>query len=291
MNQNKQKEINKIVKLIDNSEIASIKQVASGIINVIEDPESTAKDLTDIIELDPPLISKVLRVANSAYYALQRKVRSIEQAAILIGFDTIKELVLRLKVCEIFSSRNSVYGYTRTALWEHSIAVGLLSRMIYRKEFRERGENIYIAGLLHAIGIIVEDQFLHNDFKKILNKTKIEKKNLSEAEYEILGYNHAELGKAITGHWDFPREIIMGIGYHHNPTQVPQEFSKIATTLYVASCICQKMGIGYCDAPFDGQSVFQECLKILNIEPYSLDLIVTDMEQEFTKLESHGLFI
>jgi len=291
MNNNKQKEINKIIKLIDSSEIASIKQVASGIINVIDDPESTAKDLKDIVELDPPLTSKVLRVANSAYYALQKKVKSIEQAAILIGFDAIKELALSLKVGEIFGSKDSVEGYTRASLWKHSIAVGLLSRMIYRREFREKGENIYIAGLLHEIGIIVEDQFLHNDFNKILHKAKAEKKNLSEAEYEILGYHHAELGKAITGHWNFPREIIMGIGYHHNPTQVPPEFSKIASTLYIANYLCQKKCVGYCDAPFDDQSVFQKCLKILDIEPYSLDLIIEEMESELSRLESQGFFI
>ncbi len=291
MNKNKKKEINKIVKLVDNSEIASIKQVTSGIINVISDPESTAKDLKDIIELDPPLTSSMLRVANSAYYALQRKVKSIEQATILIGFDTLKELALSLKVGEIFGSTDSVDGYSRASLWKHSIAVGLLSRMIYRREFREKGEKIYIAGLLHEIGIIVEDQFLHNDFNKVLQKAKAEKKNLLEAEYEILGYNHEELGKAITGHWNFPREIIMGVGYHHNPTQAPQEFSKIASTLYIANYLCQKKWVGYCDAPFDDQSVFRKCLKILDIEQYSLDLITAEMESELSRIINQGFFM
>ena len=283
--------INKIVQMVDNSEIASIKQVVSGIIEVIEDPESTAKDLKDMIGLDPPLTGKILRVANSAYYAVQRQVNSIEQAAILIGFDAIKELALSLKVCEFFASGDSTGDYSRSSLWKHSVAVGLLGRMIYRREFRKRGENIYIAGLLHEIGIIAEDQFLHEEFKKILDTAKIEKTNLTQAEHEMLGFNHAELGKAITDNWNLPQKIIMGIGYHHNPTQVPPEFSKIALTLFIADTLCQQREVGYCDAPFEDQAVFQQCLTMLNLNPYSLDLIMEGMEQEFLKLENQGLFL
>ena len=283
--------INKIVQMVDNSEIASIKQVVSGIIEVIEDPESTAKDLKDMIGLDPPLTGKVLRVANSAYYAVQRQVNSIEQAAILIGFDAIKELALRLKVCEFFASGDSTGDYSRNSLWKHSVAVGLLGRMIYRREFRKRGENIYIAGLLHEIGIIAEDQFLHNEFKEILDTAKSEKANLVQAEHEMLGYHHADLGKAITDHWNLPQEIIMGIGYHHNPTRVPAEFSKIALTLFIADTLCQQRGVGYCDAPFEDQAVFEQCLERLDLNPYSLDLIMEGMEPEFLKLENQGLFL
>ena len=144
--------------------------------------------------------------------------------------------------------------------------------------------------MLHDIGIIVENQFLENDFKNILGKAKQEQKNLSASESEVLGFTHTDIGKMLTGHWGFPQELVVAMENHHNPEKAPLEFSKIAHTLYIADYLCQERGIGYCDAPFSDSSIFQRCLKRLDVEGYALDLIVKDMEQEITMMEDHGLF-
>ena len=94
--------ISKIIQLVDKSEISSTQNVVSGIINVINDPDSSAKDLNDIIEIDPPLTARVLKVANSAYYGSPRKISEIQHAVIWIGFDVVKEIVLSQKVCQVF---------------------------------------------------------------------------------------------------------------------------------------------------------------------------------------------
>jgi len=282
--------ISKIIELVDKSEISSIQSVVSGVIDVINDPESSAKDLKDIIEIDPPLTAKVLKVANSAYYCSLRKISEIQQAVIWIGFDVVKEIVLSQKVCEVFNQDETINGYSESSLWKHSVAVALLGKMIYRREFGERGENAYVAGLLHDIGIIVENQFLEDDFREVLNKSKLEKKNLSAAEYEVLGYTHTDIGSMVTGHWSLPEELVVAIGNHHNPDKAPQEFSKFASTLYIADYLCQERGIGYSDAPFCDSGIFRRCLKRLDLKGYALDLIVKDMEQEITMMEDHGLF-
>ena len=157
-----------------------MKTIVSKIIKIIDDPKATIKDLKDIIELDPPLTARVLMRANSAYYGFPKKISVIEQAVIWIGFDALKELALSQKVCEIFMKDESINGYSRGALWKHSIAVALLGKMIYRKEFGLMGESAYVAGLLHDIGIIVEDQFFQNEFLHILHNSKDEEKNLAE---------------------------------------------------------------------------------------------------------------
>jgi putative nucleotidyltransferase with HDIG domain len=284
------KRISKIIELVDKSEISSIQSVVSGVIDVINDPQSSAKDLKDIIEIDPPLTARVLKVANSAYYYSLRKISEIQHAVIWIGFDVVKEIALSQKVCEVFDQDETINGYSGTALWKHSIAVALLGKMICRREFGERGENAYAAGLLHDIGIIVENQFLENDFREVLNKAKQEENNLSTSEYEVLGYTHTDIGKMLTDHWSFPEELVVAIGNHHNPDKAPEEFSKFASTLYIADYLCQERGIGYSDAPFCDPGIFRKCLKRLDVKGYALDLIVKDMEQEITMMEDQGLF-
>ena len=286
----KHERISKIIELVDKSEISSIQNVVSGLMDVINDPESSAKDLKDIIEIDPPLTARVLKVANSAYYCSLRKISEIQHAVIWIGYDVVKEIALSQKVCEAFDQDETFSGYSGTALWKHSLAVALLGKMIYRREFGERGENAYAAGLLHDIGIIVENQFLENDFIDILNKAKQNKENLPTAEYEVLGYSHTDIGKMLTDHWALPEELVVAIENHHNPDKAPQAFSKFTSTLYIADYLCQERDLGYSDAPFCDPDVFNNCLKRLDVKGYALDLIVEDMEQDISMMEDQGLF-
>ena len=286
-NEEKNKRLAEVVALVNNSQLSSIKAIVSGIINIINDPKSTVKDLKDIIELDPPLTARLLARANSAYYGSPKKISEIEQAVIWIGFDALKELALSQKVCEIFDKDEFIHGYSRASLWKHSIAVALLGKMVYRRKFRQMGESAYIAGLLHDIGIIVEDQFLQEDFKNILLKSKDEEKNLSKAEDEVLGYNHAEVGKALMDDWGLPQELVIAIG-HHNYPNVDNEFSRITSTIFIAEYVCQE--IGYCDVPFTDERFFNKHLKDLDVETHALELIVKAVKNEISEMEDKGLF-
>lgn len=278
-----------LLERVNGSEFSSIRKVVGGIIKIIENPESTANDLKRIIQIDPPLTARILKIANSAYYAPSKSIDDIVQAIIYIGFNTIKELALSQKVCEIFRSEETIEGYSRVALWKQSIAVALMGKLVFRREFGLAGENVYIAGLLHNLGIIAEDQFLHEDFRLILSKSKKEGKNLEQAELEVLGSDHAEVGRMIAEDWNFPGELTMSIGCHHHPTRVAHEFSRVATVLYIADHCCRQHKIGYCDAPVPNMRLFNECLKKLYIKPQALELIITDVKQELEKMQDQGL--
>ncbi|MFH1993194.1 MAG: HDOD domain-containing protein [Pseudomonadota bacterium] len=290
LNAEKHHKLKDLVNLVNQSEISSIKSIVSGVIKIINDPDSTIWDLKEIVEVDPPLTAKVLMQANSAYYAPPKRIGEIKQAVIWIGFDALKELALSQKVFGIFNGNGSFKDYSIASLWKHSVAAALLAKMIYRREFRERGANAYVAGLLHDIGIIVESQFLQNEFKHVLSKAKQEKKNLSEAEQEVFGFNHAHIGMAIAQNWNLPQELIDAIGYHDKPLEADQTFSKLALTLYVAEYCCKNNSIGYSDVPFPDDAIFQGCLTALNVEPHALDLIVASVTSELAKMEGQGLF-
>ncbi|MFC1869225.1 HDOD domain-containing protein [Thermodesulfobacteriota bacterium] len=282
--------ITNLIELVNASEISSIKNIVSNLIKIINDPKSTGKDLKGIIEIDPPLTARLLRLANSAYYSPPNKFGEIMKAIIWIGYDAIKALALSQKVCEIFTKNESFHGYSRIDLWKHSLAVALLGKLIYRREFGERGENVYAAGLLHDIGIIIEDQFYQNEFKEVLNKAQIEKTNLRKSESNFFGYDHADIGKALTANWKLPEEICISLGNHHNPEKVEQEFSKITCTLYIADSFCHERDIGYNDEPFKGKVLLKECMKKIGIGSHAVHLIMGDVEQEISNMEDEGFF-
>ena len=287
----KEVKLAEIVNMVNESDISSIKSVVSSIIKIISDTASTAKDLKEVIQIDPPLTAKVLKLANSAYYSRRSKISDIEHAVIWVGYDAVKELALSQKVCEIFDKDESVQGYSRYQLWQNSVGVALLGKMIYRREFGEKGEDIYAAGLLRNIGIIAIDQFRQQEFVQCLQIAKTESLNLIDVENRILGYNHAEVGLAITRNWQLPEELVASIGLHHQPDKVEQAYmKKMVYTLYLADSLGQDNRVGYCDAPKTRDDMFNLCRKELNIGPYAFDYIISDMKKELKLMQIQGVF-
>ena len=279
-----------ILEMVNRSEISSIKQVVQEILNIIKDESSSAKNLKEVIEKDPPLCAQLLKRANSAYYGYPRTISDIQEAVICIGFDAVLELALFQKVCDLFMNEELIDGYSRQSIWKHSNAVAVCCKLIYRREFRERGGDIYVAGLLHDIGIIVEDQFFQWEFKQILDKSGQEETNLYLVERELLLVNHADIGQGIAVNWDFPDELINAIGLHHEPNLVEDEFKKAVLTVYIADYICQRENIGYADAPFRDINLFHKCLSELGIKEKAIDIIVEELKEEIRKMEQMEWF-
>ncbi len=282
--------LNKLLKMVNKSDISSIKEITIQLITVVNDPKTGAKDLKNIIEKDPPLSARLLRVANSAYYGFRRRISNVQEAIVGIGFNAVKELALNQKVCELFQKDYYFEGYSRSALWEHSVAVALCNKSIYMKEFRELGENIYTAGLLHNIGIIIEDQFLQNNFIDALMQSKNDKCNLLYAEKNIFGFDHTDIGRAIADNWDFPDKLAIAIGNHHDPESVDKKFKKFVLTTYISDYFCQRNDIGYSDAPYENESLYAKCLRELKIQEKAMDFIIEDVQEEIEKMKKGGWF-
>ncbi|MCP5107244.1 MAG: HDOD domain-containing protein [bacterium] len=287
----KQDAVRYLVDLVNFSDISSIKSTVNGIIRVINDPRSTVKELKEVILLDPPLAGKVLKTANSAYYSrsFTRTYTDIEQAIIWMGSDIIKELALSQKVCEIFDRDEEIEDYSRKSLWRHSIATAMLAKMIYRKEFGLRGENAYVAGLLHDIGIIAEDQFLQEDFKRVLQLSRAKNIDMAKAEFELWSYDHADVAKSITESWMLPKELVTTISCHHRPLDEVGEFFRITAVLYTADYFCQQRGFAFGAAPPNEERILGQCLEIIEVKSYALDMIGKSMMAEMTKMEDKGL--
>ncbi len=278
-----------LVLLTEGSDISSIKRIVAGILSIINNPRSSAKELKELIEVDPPLTAKLLKTANSAYYSSGRRISDIEEAVIWVGFDELKELALRQKVCEIFSRGESIGAYSREALWKHSVSTAILAKMIYRREFCEKGDSMYAAALLHDIGIIVEDQFLHAEFREIMHRVEHDRINLIEAEEDMLGYNHAQIGGVLGTYWDFPADFVRSIGSHQGPFSEQCTHSRMELTLYVANYLCHANRLGYNDTIKIDTQLYGNCLNTLGLEETVIDIIMDGLYREISRLEKQGL--
>lgn len=279
-----------ILRWVNRSDISTIKSVVSGIVQIIDDPKSNAKDLKKIIDIDPPLAARVLKLANSAYYSPRCRICDILQAVMFIGFDALKELVLSQKVCNLFQGTEAFEGYSRRLLWKHSIAVALLSKTIYRREFGEKGDVAYVAGLLHEIGIIIEDQLLQPEFRKALSASRQRRLNLFQAEKEVLGLHHSTIGGALAENWNLSPALTAAIAHHHHPETAPAEHQRLVSTLYVADQLCQQNEIGYGDAPYAPASGVHRCMKRLKLSSESLALIFPEVCASVEEMERLRLF-
>lgn len=286
----KDKKLLQLARRVDSSELASIKGVVTGIVKMINRSDSNVKDLKELIQIDPPLSAKILKVANSAYYASPRTISEIDQAIIWIGFDALKEIVLTQKVGEIFSNAELVEGYSREMLWKHSLAVAILVKLIYRREFGQKGETAYAAGLVHDIGIIVLDQLMHPDFVRIMGEAKKQRQTISQAESIVLGYDHADIGKVLTRHWNFPVEMCKSIGFHHEPETEDPQYARLAKTLFIADWLAFESGHTVGQGKKPGQLVFEKYTDDLKLSSYALKSIVHFMQQDLARIEDKGVF-
>ncbi|MFH0880729.1 MAG: HDOD domain-containing protein [Lentisphaerota bacterium] len=282
--------LEEVIRVAAHSDISSIQNIVSRIMEVIQSPKSNAIDLKNLIEIDPPLASRVLKLANSAYYGMKRRMGEILDAIVCIGFEAVKELALSQKVCELFHKDVLMHGYSRSAIWMHSICVAQCGKMIYRREFRLPGDDIYTLGLLHDLGIIVEDQFLRKEFTQILERRKKEKKDLIETEMAVLGYCHEDIARRLTEEWHFPDVLCKTIGYAERPRPAPEEYSRLAKTLYLSNYACRKARLGYNECHRETDEVYYECLKAVDIKEKSLSLIMVDVDKTVRQMQRDGWF-
>lgn len=286
----KVEKLKELIAKVNESEIASIKSTVAGVIEIINNPRSNAKDLKELIEVDPPLTAKVLRIANSAFYASPRRISEIDQAVIWIGFDALKEIVLSQKVVEIFHGGTMADEYSRPKLWKHSLAVAMLAKLIYRREFGKRGENAYAGGLIHDIGIIVEDQFFPEEFVTVIHRMTTQKTDLAAQEQEILGLDHTEIGRVLGHHWGLPGELTNAIGFHHRPTRVMDEYQRLTQTLFLADYFTFENKLGYGSLGPQAEKLASQIADELQLTPYALSSVVRTMLDDLKRMEDKGFF-
>lgn len=274
-------------------EIPIMPQVATRILRMQEENlEISFKELENIVLLDPALTAKILKVANSALYARQREITNLQQAISLLGFKTIKSLVLLVCASNMYSSSGKKSGIkfdvsesksSEIVMWQHLVLTAFVSRYLAtRLNVEETKENIFIAGLLHDIGRIVyimNEPAKYEEFLKILsNEPDID---VIAFEEKIFGIHHGEVGKLVFQKWNFPNEFIDTISQHHS-IHVDSPHRKMVEIVGLANLYARLLN----QEPFSEQDrelkeAFSKSLSVTGeIDKYINSHFMKDIEQD-----------
>jgi putative nucleotidyltransferase with HDIG domain len=206
------------------------------------------KDLVSVVEKDPVMTMKILRVINSAYYGLPNKITSVGQSVVYLGINTIKNLALSFAAVGILPRFNTTsFDIQRYLL--HSLTVAAVARILCEKHARAEVDptDCYIAGLLHDFGKVVFAQFMSGDFLNALAIAADDGKPLYVAEQEVIGADHAFVGALLAKKWQFAEVLVDCIRDHHHEDAEP---SAMLDCLRMADMICRKLAFGDAGNPW-----------------------------------------
>jgi len=205
-------------------DLPTLPQVLGGVLDKINDPDSTTKELAEAISLDQRLTTQTLRMVNSSFYGIRRHITTVSDAIVMLGFQTVRNLVLASSIYNIFHGTCNTPLFDYYKFWKHSLEVAISSQYIGRNKGYILLEELFITGMLHDIGKILIAMFLPAEFDKIASIMKETDKTGVEAEEEVIGTNHAFIGKWLAERWELPLLLIQGIAYHHYPLEAEGDY-------------------------------------------------------------------
>ncbi|MBN98439.1 MAG: HD family phosphohydrolase [Gemmatimonadetes bacterium] len=241
MDELKQQRLRKITESIIG--LPTLPTVITQMIGLIDNPQTSARDVSQLIATDQALTAKILKLANSAFYGFPREISTVNHAVVVLGFETVRSLGLSVSVLERFAGGTSNSPFDRQKFWEHSIACGIAARMLAGKfRYRIHGE-AFAAGILHDIGKLVLSQYFTDEFIEIIELMRTQNLYIGKAEEMVLGVTHAEVGSWLAERWNLPNQLVDTIAYHHTPGRL-QRGVELPSLVHLADFLCRREHIG-----------------------------------------------
>jgi len=236
------------VKINDLKDLPAFPAALKKLIFMIENDSTSFEEIAQIITLDPYLMTKILALANSAYYGGTRKITNIIQAVTRIGTKEIKHIAVSIYLNKLFKNIN-LNNIILRKFWQHSIATAFISNYIARyfhdhiKQFIKDEEQFYTIGLLHDIAYLILDVYLPEKVEYIIEMMeKSDKSSILEIEAD-LGFFHAREGANLLRYWEIPESIVTSIEYHHDPENCRGEHYLKTGLLNVADYLAVQMDL------------------------------------------------
>ena len=196
-------------------DLPTLPTVALEIRKLVNDPSSNISDLERLIEADVALTSRILRIANSAYYGIPRKVDNLKMAMVILGVLEIVNLVTSVSVLKMFKNQSSSTNFSVTEFFIHSTNCAELTVGLFKGLKINVPSGAYISGLLHDIGKLMLNQYFPDYLEASMTYAEEHDIQYADAELEVLGIDHGHIGGWVAKRWNIPEEIIEAITQHH----------------------------------------------------------------------------
>lgn len=226
--------------------LPSLSTTAMKVIEVCDTPTVSPNDLNRIISLDPVLTGQVLKLINSAYYTLPHKITSLTRAIIMLGINTVKNLVIGSSVLGSIGGKSSFKAISSDDFWEHSLCVGVLAKLIAGEVGVSKvlHEEYFMAGLLHDLGKIPLNAQMTAEYEDILKLSEEDDTPIHKLESKLLGFNHYQVGAMIATIWKLHGSLMNSIRHHHHPENADPEHKTITQIIALSDLYAYKLGFG-----------------------------------------------
>ncbi len=206
--------------------LPSVPILYNSIVSEMQSADPSLKKIAHLISQDISMSAKILQLVNSSFFALPHKITNPHQAAVFVGVESLKSLVLSINVFCSISEDAELNGFSLMQMWKHSLRTGRLAADIARSEKADRKVIgiAMIGGMLHDIGklILLKTPRLYNEVMELVDSINC---SSAEAEYTVMGTSHAELGAYLLGLWGLPHDVIETVAFHHNPSKLIESMS------------------------------------------------------------------
>ena len=216
-------------------------QVIDETLRLLNSNTSTVRELTAVIIKDQSLVTKILSIANSPLYGLQRRVSTIDFAVTILGYAELRNIVLILSMIESFKNKTDKY-LDQKEFWMHSYLVGSACKKLSDDLKLQKSSEAFISGFLHDLGVTVMHRYFHSNFVTINDLVLNEGMNHLDAETEILGLTHGEIGTILLEKWNFPNSLCDPVRYHHTPGISSNK--ELASLIHLVDYMTQKFELG-----------------------------------------------
>jgi HD-like signal output (HDOD) protein len=232
-----------LLTAVDNMQAFPVS--VQNILKLTRDASCAPKDLVKVIDKDPVITVKVLRVVNSVYYGLPKKISSVDHAVVFLGFNTVKNLALSLAAVAMLPT-NPLAGFDGHRYLLHCLTTAGITRQLSLKFPGSDPHDFFIAGLLHDFGKVVIAQVMPAEFKKALEFSVWNETSLHRALLEVVGIDHCEIGAMLLEKWHFPQGLIEAIRYQHD---IEAARSPLTTCVFTANQISMSIGADFGGMP------------------------------------------
>lgn len=230
-------ELRKIVGAV--GELPSLSATYTDLTNALKDPKTSIRQVADIIERDIAMSAKVLQLANSAFFGLARRVTSLQSAVSYLGMEIIKNLALTYEIFRVFVPDSRVPQSVCDLIQQHAIRTAAIAGVL-PVEWGTRDVTV-VAALLHDIGSLVLASSMPDKFSSILSRANERGCKQFEAEEELLGISHAEIGAYLLGLWGIPNLAVEAVAHHHHPTRIPHSALDCTVAVYIADLLADEL--------------------------------------------------
>lgn len=271
------------IKVARSENLPVLPQVATVVLRLADDPNASARNLEKLIERDPALAAKTLRVANSSYYGLSN-VATVARAISILGMNTIRSLVISVSYQQMISGRVSAKHFDKVAFWSHSLAVATAARILGKMQIPEKAEELYIAGMTHDVGYLVLDRFYPAELDEAIQMAQAEGISVCEAENKLYGFDHGVVGGLLAQKWGLPKPLEDAIRYHHRVTE-DGENQLLSAIISTADFLAHQNGLTNSSPP-DAVKQDPVAAEKLGLPEQQLHVVSEVMMQEVQKAQT-----